>query len=62
METPMIELRKLIESASQIDVAKRLGISPQYLSDVLNERRQPGKKILDGLGLRRVVTYQRKRK
>ena len=61
MENPLIELRRLIESASQVDVAKQLGISPQYLSDVLNNRRQPGKAVLDGLGLERVLTYRRKR-
>ena len=61
MANPLIELRRLIESASQVDVAKQLGISPQYLSDVLNNRRQPGKAVLDGLGLERVLTYRRKR-
>ena len=61
MENPLIELRRLIESASQVDVAKQLGISPQYLSDVLNNRRQPGTAVLDGLGLERVLTYRRKR-
>ena len=61
MENPLIELRRLIESASQVDVAKQLGISPQYLSDVLNNRRQPGKAVLDGLGVERVLTYRRKR-
>jgi hypothetical protein len=32
-------------------------ISRAYLNDVLNERRKPGKKILDALGYKKVVTY-----
>ena len=38
--------------------ATNLGISPQYLSDVIAGRRAPGAKILTALGLRRVVTYE----
>lgn len=33
------------------------GISPAYVSDVLNARREPGDKILTALGLRKVVRY-----
>ena len=61
MENPIIELRKLTETATQTEVARMLGVSSQYLSDVLNSRRTPGKKILAALGLERVVGYQRKR-
>jgi transcriptional regulator with XRE-family HTH domain len=57
MKNPLLELRHLLESRSQVDVAKQLGISTQYLSDILHDRRQLGKKILDGMGLERVVTY-----
>ena len=62
MKNPLLELRHLLESRSQVDVAKQLGISTQYLSDILHDRRQLGKKILDGMGLERVVTYRRKRR
>lgn len=39
--------------------AKRLGVSAQYLNDVLNGRREFGHAILQGLGYRRVVMYKR---
>lgn len=40
-------------------VARALGVSPQYLCDVLNGRREPGAKLLKGLGYRRVVVYEK---
>lgn len=35
-------------------------VSTAYLSDVLNGRREPGKKILDALGLEAVTFYRSK--
>lgn len=43
---------------SQDAAAKQLGVSPQYLCDVLRKRREPGQKLLDALGYRRVVVYE----
>lgn len=40
--------------------ARKNGISVQYVCDVLNDRREPGAKILDALGLETVVSYRRK--
>jgi hypothetical protein len=37
--------------------AEAHGISPQYVCDVLNARRDPGDSILGALGLRKVVRY-----
>lgn len=54
-------LQKRQGKRSQKELAIELGVSPQYLSDVLNERKEPGSGILDPLGLERVVTYRRKR-
>lgn len=34
-------------------------ISPQYVSDVLNNRRGPGASILKALGLRQTTLYSR---
>ena len=34
------------------------GVSQQYICDVLNARREPGKSILDGLGLEKLVIYR----
>lgn len=44
-------------SGSQSAWAASIGITPQYLSDVLNCRRDPSMTILRAIGLRRVVTY-----
>ncbi len=44
---------------SQKTVAFNLGISAQYLSDILNGRRMPGNKVLRGLGLIKRVDYVR---
>lgn len=38
--------------------AALLGVSTAYLNDVLNGSREPGKKILDGAGFERVVSYR----
>lgn len=46
---------------SQVAWAKAHGVSPAYVSDVLAGRREPGKLVLDALGLERVVTYRRKK-
>lgn len=45
---------------SQRSWCKTHGISPPYLSDVLNGRRDPGPKILDVLGLEPVTLYRPK--
>lgn len=39
------------------EFARELGITPQYLSDVYADRREPGPAILNGLGLQREVAY-----
>lgn len=43
---------------SQRALAKHLGVSEPYLSDVIHGRRDPGPKLLKALGLDRVVSYQ----
>lgn len=51
-------LTRFIERAgSQRAAAQQLGVSAQYLCDVLKGRRAPGSKILEPLGLKRVVGY-----
>jgi len=37
-------------------------VSPQYVCDVLNARRDPGDAILAALGLRKIVRYVEARK
>ena len=45
------------QAGNQQAAATKLGVSPSYLSDVLSGRKEPGKKILEPLGLVRVVSY-----
>ena len=43
--------------ADQRAAAKRLRVSPSYLSDVIQGRRAPGKKLLDALSMKRETRY-----
>jgi len=56
----MDELRARLKTASQRQVARDLGISSAYLSDVLANKRGVGDKILKALGMR--VRYEWVRK
>jgi hypothetical protein len=47
------------KSDSRTGWARANGLSPSYVGDVLARRRDPGKGILQALGLRRVVTYEK---
>jgi transcriptional regulator with XRE-family HTH domain len=46
------------KEGSQKQLADKLKVSPAYLNDVLNEKRDPGESILKPLGLRKVVRYE----
>jgi hypothetical protein len=50
-------LRRKIAKHGLADIAKQLDVSVSYLHDVARGRRKPGRKILKGLGLRKVVDY-----
>lgn len=54
-------LRKAAKAETQKRLAERLDISPQYLCDVLNGRRDP-EWVLRRFGFERVVTYRPIRK
>lgn len=47
------------KAGSQHLAAEQLGISDAYLCDIKKGRREPGPKLLNALGLRRVVEYER---
>jgi transcriptional regulator with XRE-family HTH domain len=49
-------LRKKQGNRSLRALARELGISPAYLSDIYKGRRNPGPAILDGFGLHKKVT------
>ena len=50
--------RSLKQHANQKEAARAWGVSPQYLSDVLRGHREPGPRLLEALGLRRVVEFR----
>lgn len=45
-------LRKRQGGRKQTEVARELGVSPQYLHDVLSGNRKPSDRILEYVGLR----------
>ena len=48
-----------MKDMTQVAVAESMGVSASYLNDYLHFRREPGPKILEALGLRVVVGYER---
>ncbi len=42
---------------TQKATAEVLGVSAQYLGDVLTNKRAPGKKLLKAMGYKRIITY-----
>lgn len=46
---------------TQKEVARKLGFSPQFLNDVLNQRREITERLADSLGFRQVTYYVHKR-
>lgn len=54
-------MRAAVEQAgSQRAFAEQHKISLQYVNDVLRGRREPGQRILDALGVEKVVSYREK--
>lgn len=60
MHDPIQLLKTDLQHLAQAQLAKKIGISAQQLSDVLNERREPRGRILDYYGLEMCVTYREK--
>lgn len=55
---PLELLRNELEHMTQKELAKRIGISPAYLNDMLKRHRRVYGKALDYLNLEEVVTYR----
>ena len=51
--------RRCASAGGQAAWAKAHDLSPAYVSDVLNGRREPGAGILRALGVERVISYRR---
>lgn len=56
----LIKSRQGVHNAS--DYAKILGVSRQFMSDVITGKRGPSKEMLDSIGMERVLVYRRKRR
>jgi len=52
-------LRKRQGTGTQADLAKAIGVSSAYLSDVFQGHRRPADKILEFLGIERRVVYRK---
>ena len=61
MIDPIALIKDRCNGAEQKQIADELGISPQYLNDMLQGRREAGPKVLKALGLVEVVTYRKRR-
>jgi transcriptional regulator with XRE-family HTH domain len=61
MIDPIRMLRETLDGGNQAQMARKIGISPQYLNDVLSGKRGAGDKILAYLGLEKIVTYRKRR-
>ena len=57
-----LKAKKASSGQSLRAFASSANCSPALMSKVLNGEREPGPKILDELGLEKVVTYQPKKK
>lgn len=53
-------LAKELESITQKELAARIGVSPQMVNDMLHRNRSLNQKMLDYLGIERVVIYRRR--
>ena len=51
------EIRRRASDKTLTDVARDMGLSVQYLHDVIKARRKPGRKLLKAMGLRKNVEY-----
>jgi transcriptional regulator with XRE-family HTH domain len=58
---PRTLIRRRLDGKTQAALAAELGITPAYLSDILNFRREPGRRVLKALGLQKVVSYRQAR-
>jgi hypothetical protein len=57
-ENIVANLRFCVEQSSQKAVAKHIGISAQYLNDILQGRRDISEEVAAKLGYARVVTFE----
>jgi plasmid maintenance system antidote protein VapI len=54
---PMKELKRRVKCANQREVALALGVTPQFINDVLRGRRDMSENLAKGLGYIKVINY-----
>lgn len=62
-EELLVYIQRLIDSryaGLQVAFAQDHELSAAYVNDVLRGRREPGKKILDAVGVERITVYRPK--
>ena len=52
--------KRCAEVGSQRNYAKKIGVSPMFVCDVLKGRRDPGDKMLKAMGFERSIQITRK--
>ena len=57
---PRQVLKDMCFDRTQASVAQELGITPAYLADILAHRREAGPKVIEALGLEKLVLYRRR--
>jgi hypothetical protein len=57
---PISLLRGYLARCNQATLADEIGVSPQYLSEILRSKKPPSDKVLDFLKLERIVIYRLK--
>lgn len=60
MHDPIQLLESDLQGMTQQDLARKIGISPQQLCDVLRKHRAPRGRILDYYGLEMHISYETK--
>jgi len=51
------ELKRRVDTTSQKDVAIALGMTPQFINDVIKGRREVSENLARGLGYAKVVSF-----
>lgn len=62
---PVTELEKMVaRGTTKADIAREIGVTPQFIGQVMARDCAPGRKVLDFLGLEELIettkTYRRK--
>lgn len=50
--------REVKACGTQKAFADKVGVTQGYINDILKKKREPGPKILDALGFRKVIIYE----